>query len=101
MWHASAAWQTKTWVPVVALRRYVFDLLQGYGDASLGEWEEPTGAAFHLRRRLSADEEALVGPPVDVRGTAEASRRAQAVRKWVMEAGPDAEGIAAREVAGR
>ena len=50
--------------------------LAGVGDASLGEWREWTGRAFHLRRRLSLREARRVGPVVDVRGTDDARRRA-------------------------
>lgn len=47
------------------------------GDASLGEWVEHwPGSAFHLRRRLSAREQQLVGEVVDIRGDeAEVARR--------------------------
>lgn len=51
--------------------------LRGVGDPAAGEWREWTGRAFHLRRRLSTREATSVGPVVDVRGTAEAHRRAQ------------------------
>jgi hypothetical protein len=51
--------------------------LSGVGDASLGEWREWTGRAFHLRRRLSVREQRDVGPVVDVRGSEEARRRAE------------------------
>lgn len=52
------------------------------GDATLGEWPEWTGQAFHLRRRLSEREAVLVGPVKDVRGTPEAWKRADAVREF-------------------
>lgn len=87
-------------MPDQELRRIAFDLLDGYGDASLGEWEEKGASAFHLRRRLSDAEAALVGPVVDVRGTEEAGRRVFAVRKWVVMAGATAIDAAAKEVAG-
>lgn len=51
--------------------------LSGVGDAALGEWREWTGRAFHLRRRLSVQEQRDVGPVVDIRGTKEARRRAE------------------------
>lgn len=57
------------------LREIAFEALEGVGDATLGEWEEWTGHAFHVRRRLSADEAERVGPVLDVRGTEEARRR--------------------------
>lgn len=43
------------------------------------QWEEWTGRAFHLRRRLTAEEQANVGPAVDCRGTPEWGRRFAAV----------------------
>lgn len=51
--------------------------LTGVGDATLGEWREWTGRAFHLRRRLSVREQRAVGPVVDIRGTPEARQRAE------------------------
>lgn len=52
--------------------------LQGVGDARLGEWAEP-GEVFHLRRRLTPAEAALVGPLRDIRGTDEEMRRMAAL----------------------
>ena len=54
--------------------------LEGVGDASLGEWEEVTEKAYHVRRRLTAEEQAGVGDACDIRGTAEAEERLQ--RSW-------------------
>jgi len=62
--------------------------LNGVGDASLGEWREWTGRAFHLRRRLSEKEERMIGPAVDVRHLPEGRERFEAVRRrqpWVTE----------------
>ena len=56
--------------------------LAGVGDSSLGEWSEWTGRAYHLRRRLTDSEAALVGPVKDVRGTWEAEKRAKAVARF-------------------
>lgn len=53
--------------------------LDGVGDPTLGEWHECSGAAFHLRRRLTDAEQQRVGPVVDVRRTAEAARRGRAL----------------------
>lgn len=53
-------------------------VLAGVGDASLGQWEEAGERAYHLRRRLSAAEEALVGPAVDLRGQCEFQLRLEA-----------------------
>lgn len=65
------------------LRTQVHEALAGVGDASRGEWEEWSGRAYHLRRRLSADEQAQVGDAVDVRGTGEEARRLQAARAYL------------------
>jgi hypothetical protein len=70
-------------VPIFAWRRRAVDGLQGVGDASNGEWEEFTGRAYHIRRRLSAEEEAVIGPAVDLRGTPEAVSRFEAVKPFV------------------
>lgn len=75
VWHVSVA---SPYLPVRAqLEAECLRQLDGVGDASLGEWREWAGRAFHLRRRLSAREQRSVGPVVDIRGTAEALRRAQ------------------------
>lgn len=61
-------------------------VLYGVGEASRGEWSERGGwEFFHLRRRLSTEEELLVGPVMDIRGTPEAERR----RARVLVARPD------------
>jgi hypothetical protein len=53
-------------------------VLRGLGDPRLGEWREWTGTGYlHIRRRLSAAEQARVGPVADIRGTEEARARAR------------------------
>jgi hypothetical protein len=74
-------------LPVASLRAIAFKLLEGYGDAAAGQWEDHGDRFFHLRRRLSPSEAKLTGPVVDVRGTAEAARRVEVVQKWVAAAG--------------
>jgi hypothetical protein len=82
VWHASAAPYKSTFSPSKhELRALALKALEGVGDASLGQWEEWTGKAFHVRRRLSAEEQKDVGPVVDVRGTQEAFERAIRARK--------------------
>lgn len=66
------------------LKAIAIEALQGVGDASLGEWQEWSGRAYHIRRRLTEQEELLVGPAVDIRGTDEALERA---RKAVRQGG--------------
>jgi hypothetical protein len=65
------------------LQRYAYKALEGAGDPDRGQWEEWTGYAFHVRRRLTSEEETQVGPVLDIRGTAEAWRRTAAVRKYL------------------
>lgn len=84
VWHASAAPTSRivSFGPEI-LAFHAFAALEGVGDAALGEWTEFTGYAFHVRRRLSAAEQSVIGPVVDIRGTPEARWRAEKVRKYV------------------
>jgi len=85
VWHASAASGFDGLIyPETELRRFALESLEGVGDASLGEWEEWTGYAFHIRRRLSAEEQEPIGEVVDIRGTPEARRRLERVMQYVM-----------------
>lgn len=63
------------------LERHARRVLDGVGDATLGEWAEPgiTRDAFHLRRRLTPAEAEPIGPVIDVRGTPEQASRYMAV----------------------
>lgn len=63
-----------------ALRAQAERELDGRGDANLGEWREYTGY-YHLRRRLSAEEEKAVGPVADIRGSYEARKRAKTLKQ--------------------
>jgi hypothetical protein len=81
VWHASAAAINGKRMGDSQLRRIVRAALSGVGDRTRGEWEEIRPKAFHIRRRLSASEDLLVGPVVDVRGTLEAQERADLVIK--------------------
>ena len=67
----------------MSLRAAALKALAGVGDPKLGEWEEWSGKAFHIRRRLTPEEELLTGPVVDIRGTQEAIDRALRVMKQV------------------
>ena len=53
--------------------------LAGVGDRSK-EWTEFTGRAFHLRRRLTAEEQTVIGDAIDCRGTEEGVLRLAAIR---------------------
>jgi hypothetical protein len=82
VWHSSAA-AMPGWPAVMqTLRTFALEALEGVGDAGRGEWEEWTGRAYHLRRRLSVHEQAQIGDAVDIRGTAEALRRIERVAKY-------------------
>ena len=71
--------------------------LAGVGDASLGEWREMGGRAFHLRRRLTTAEACGVGPVLDVRGTKEAAERAAMLGDRLRLAPPE---VLAEEIGG-
>jgi hypothetical protein len=75
VWHASAAPTEGSFAGETRCRSAAFDALEGVGAASMGEWHEWTGAAYHVRRRLTDQEQARVGAVVDVRGSAEAAQR--------------------------
>ena len=67
----------------VPLETFVRHALEGVGDATLGEWPELTDRAYHLRRRLTTEEAARIGPVRDVRGMPEAMRRFHAVQAYI------------------
>jgi hypothetical protein len=92
VWHASVAGPGLS--PTI-LQRLALDVLTGVGDASLGEWHEWTGRAYHVRRRLSAAEQERVGPAIDCRGTPEAARRFYAMQRQLP---PHAISLAAEEL---
>lgn len=76
MWHASVKQMPSVHLTVDDLRLAALRALQGVGDPAAGEWQEFTGVAYHLRRRLTASEQARgVGEACDLRGTPEARRR--------------------------
>lgn len=39
------------------------------------QWEQDRSGAYHVRRRLTAEEQVLVGEAIDIRGTTEARER--------------------------
>lgn len=83
VWHASAAPFPGYPANEQLLRKRALDALQGVGDASLGQWEEWTGNAYHVRRRLTRKEQQTVGDLKDIRGTQEADKRKQAVQRYL------------------
>jgi hypothetical protein len=74
VWHASVKSLRPT--TTTELRRMTNAVLDGVGDNRRGQWWERIDA-MHQRRRLTVDEEAIVGPVVDIRRTTEAWVRAQ------------------------
>lgn len=61
------------------LRQYALDALRDVGDEVSGQWEEYTGKTFHIRRRLTLEEQSSIGEAIDIRGTREAMNRINAV----------------------
>jgi hypothetical protein len=88
VWHVSVAPRRAFYGETLCAKR-AEKALFGLGDASLGEWREWTGFAFHLRRRLNTAEAARVGPVRDIRGTTEARTRAAALGKLLRMAPPE------------
>jgi hypothetical protein len=60
-------------------------VLSGIGEAAVGEWWERGDVATHLRRRLTAQEAEPIGAVRDVRGTADARRRLDAMWRYLPE----------------
>ncbi len=79
MWHASVAGNIASKVR----RRLAIQALQGVGDRT-HEWESDRPMAYHVRRRLTAAETAIVGDVVDLRRTAEGAARL-ATATWLPE----------------
>jgi hypothetical protein len=59
------------------------EILEGVGDASLGEWHEEGKRAYHIRRRLTPVEQLSVGEARDLRGTREGQERLSRAWKWI------------------
>lgn len=66
-----------------ALRQYALEALSGVGDADKGQWEEWSGTAYHIKRRLSLGEQQQIGDTKDIRGTREAEDRWKAVLRFL------------------
>lgn len=65
------------------LRKCALDALAGVGEEALGQWEEWTGSAYHIKRRLTRKEQQSVGQPKDIRGTLEQQKRIEAVKRYL------------------
>jgi hypothetical protein len=82
VWHASTAAHGFA-ASVETLQAAALRALDGVGDPALGEWQEWTGRAYHVRRRLTPAEAEPVGLVVDVRGTFDAEKRLARVGRWL------------------
>jgi hypothetical protein len=83
VWHASTSMLPEWPDAPDFLRTCAMDALQSVGDASLGEWEQYRNQTYHVRRRLTPEEQRKVGNAKDIRGTAEAVRRQAAMRPFL------------------
>jgi hypothetical protein len=71
VWHASGRGSF-----VARARGIALVALEGVGDESLGQWEEQgNGGVYHIRRRLSVEEQKVIGDAIDIRGTPEERAR--------------------------
>jgi hypothetical protein len=71
VWHASGRG-----IDPFQSRRIALAALHGVGDPKLGQWEERgNGGVYHVRRRLSVEEQKVVGEARDIRNTAEEHER--------------------------
>ena len=79
------------------LRKIAARKLDGVGNRKQ-QWEQWTGTAFHIRRRLNGGEQKRTGEAIDMRGTPEASVRALRMGVHLQRIPPD---MLAEEIGGR
>jgi hypothetical protein len=79
VWHASTAGTASA----KERRRLALSALAGVGAPQLGQWVQERPLAYHVRRRLTPAEQAIVGDVVDLRGTTEAVMRFERMREVV------------------
>ena len=65
------------------MRQAAMKALEGVGDSALGEWEERGEKAYHVRRRLTPEEQVSIGVACDLRGLPEAEERLQRAWLWL------------------
>jgi len=80
VWHTSVS---GFGLSLATRRAKALQVLDGVGDAALGQWEELGDGVLHMRRRLTVVEAARVGDVRDVRGTPEAVHRFQKVQRYL------------------
>lgn len=73
MWHASVGGPCGSKVR----RRLALEALKGVGMIDV-QWEQDRPGAYHVRRRVTAEEMLIVGDVADLRGTAEGIARYEA-----------------------
>lgn len=76
VWHVSVGGPIKN---EQKFRALALERLEGVGD-KCQEWHEWTGSCFHVRRRLTAEEETVIGPAQDCRRSGEGRRRYEAIK---------------------
>lgn len=81
MWHVSVAPKVGMLMGKNFARVIGLNVLKGVGDEEAGQWEEVGKRAYHIRRRLSAEEAEPIGPARDLRGTKEGEIRLMAIAK--------------------
>lgn len=94
VWHASCALTQRrpTEEDKARLKDKALAALTGVGDRSQ-QWEQWTGYAYHVRRRLTSDEQRPIGEVEDRRGTDYAQERFAALephlsreaRRWALQ----------------
>lgn len=98
MWHVSVRFKSAFARPE-AYKILAHEYLRSAGAPERGEWEEWGEVTYHLRRRISAGEEDIVGAKaVDLRGTDEGWKR---YRKIMTQLSPDIRRWAEEELGGK
>lgn len=76
VWHVSIGGPIKN---KDRFKKLALEALQGVGDESQ-EWHEWTGVCYHIRRRLNADEQKIIGPAIDCRRSGEGRERFERIK---------------------
>ena len=79
MWHASLSFKEQR--PPDEYERGLQEDLEGVGDGSQQWYQDPGRGIVHLRRRLTAKEQAIAGSPRDIRNTPEMDKRFAAMAR--------------------
>ena len=95
MWHAS--FQPTFLATDIFMRAQALKALEGVGNDDLGTWEERGEGAYHVRRRLSTEEQVSIGDACDLRGSDESQERLSRAWRWLP---PQLRTFAADEIQG-